>query len=442
MAALDSDMHLFVHANPLDQLLPALPRPGLLIQRYLVKEYLLYFLISFLFFFAIFFVNQILVLARNQFAEQVPLFDVLRLMIFALPAIIALAVPYASFIGVILAIGKFSEGREILAARASGIGLSVLLLPVLSASFLLGVVSFTVNDYLLPLSIMNYTRLYQELLYSNPRLVIEPYAIRKYSDSILITGAVEDTVIDGILIFDKTDSGTDRTISADRAELLRNDQQQGIITLALSNVEMISVNDSIIQDSFAESMEYNILLENIVFSIHDPTVREMSVRDVFGLILKQELVFQEQLEQARLQYHLVTADFQTNYFAYAMVQRSDFRSKVLQDYQALPQDPDKFLHDSLLRLYRLEFWKKFSLPLASLTFILLGFPLGLLALRVGRNIGIFSGFLIGGLYWGLLTLNEFAAIEFPFIPAILLTFSPNIMMAAVGSLLLYFYFKN
>ena len=431
-------MNPYVHTNVLHRV----QLPGLLIQQYVVKEYVFSFTVAFLFFLAIFFVNQILVLARDQLAEMVSLFDTFRLILYAMPAIIALSVPYASFIGVILAVGKLSEGREILAARANGVGLGVLLTPILITALLLSGISFITNDYFLPLSTANYSRLYQELLYSNSRLIIDPYAIRKYENSILVTGAVNDQSIDGIVILDTTDNGTERTISASRAELLRNDQRRGIITLTLNNVEMISKSDGIIQESSAESMDYNILLENIVFNINNPSAREMSARDVYGLIKQQELSSQNQLAIERFQYHLENAQFQADMFAHATDLDRNAQAQILSTYSQLPEDPDTYFHDRILRLYRLEFWKKFSIPLASLTFIFLGFPLGLIALKRGRTFGIFLGFVLGGGYWAILTANEIVGIELIFVPTALIAFIPNIIMTVAGSLLLYSYFRN
>ncbi len=413
-----------------------------MLQRYICAEYLFSFFVAFLFFVSIFFVNQILVLARNQLAEMVSLLDTLRLILYALPAIIALAVPYASFIGVILAIGKLSEGCEILAARANGFGIFTLLIPVLLTALGLSSISFMVNDYLLPVSTMNYSRFYQELLYSNPRLVIEPYAIRKYDNSILITGNVDDLSIDGLMILDKTNDGTDRTINARQAELQRNDRQQGIITLKLENVEMFSMTNSIIQESSADSMEYNILLEDIALSVGNPSVREMSARDVHGLIQEQEIVAETQFKTDLMQYVNAASAFYINYFAHIAMENSNDHSQILDYHKNLPELPRESGYNRTLRLYRMEFWKKFSIPFASLTFILIGFPLGLTALKVGRNVGIFTGFLLGGIYWGLLLLNEFIGIRLIEVPTFFIAFSPNFAMIIVGILLIRLYFKH
>ena len=67
--------------------------------RYIVKELTLYFLVCFLFFFMIFFVNQILLLAEQILKQRVPFADVARLMLYCLPGVISQSAPFATLVG-------------------------------------------------------------------------------------------------------------------------------------------------------------------------------------------------------------------------------------------------------------------------------------------------------------------------------------------------------
>lgn len=415
--------------------------PGTL-QRYVTREYLFSFLVAFLFFLAIFFVNQILVIARDRLAEQVSVIDTLRLILYAMPAIIALSVPYASFIGIILAVGKLSEGREIQAARASGISFTNLLYPILLSALLLSGLSFITNDYFLPLGTMRYSQLYQELLYSNSRLIIEPYAIRNYENATIVTGDVIDDVIQGIIIIDRAEDGSERTISASRASLIQNDTGRGIITLNLRDVEIISSSERRIHESRADNMDYNILLENIVFNINNPSVREMSARDVYSLVQQRQEQFELRKQDERLEYHERFRNFSATAFSIAETRDPQLKIKFQRAYDRLSNDPDTHMFDRTLRLYRIEFWKKFSIPLASLTFIFIGFPLGLMSLKHGRTLGIILGLILASAYWGMLVAIEALGLRLTSIPPGLITFSPNILMLAAGSAFLYGYLRR
>jgi lipopolysaccharide export system permease protein len=60
------------------------------------------------------------------------------------------------------------------------------------------------------------------------------------------------------------------------------------------------------------------------------------------------------------------------------------------------------LVDRTLQVYRLEYFKKFSIPFGALCFVVLAFPLGLLARRSGRAMGFGIGILIAVVYWAFL----------------------------------------
>jgi lipopolysaccharide export system permease protein len=58
--------------------------------------------------------------------------------------------------------------------------------------------------------------------------------------------------------------------------------------------------------------------------------------------------------------------------------------------------------DRNLDLYRLEYYKKFSIPAGAAFFVVLSFPIGARARRAGRSVGFGLGLLIAVVYWALL----------------------------------------
>ena len=91
------------------------------IDGYILKEFLISFTVAFLFFFCTFFINQLLVLAEEIFSKKVPFGDVLRFVVFSLPSILALSLPFGALVGSLMAMGRFSSDNEILAFRACGV---------------------------------------------------------------------------------------------------------------------------------------------------------------------------------------------------------------------------------------------------------------------------------------------------------------------------------
>ena len=169
---------------------------------YLAREFFFSFLVAFLFFFFIFFINQMLLLAEEILTKRVPPLDVMLLIIYSLPSIIALSVPFGSLLGALMTIGRFSSDNEIIAFQASGVPYRRLFTPLLVLGVTLSLLSFVMNDYFLPLGTINFGRLYRELIFSNPELELESFTVKNYQNSIIVTGEVSGREIKDILILD------------------------------------------------------------------------------------------------------------------------------------------------------------------------------------------------------------------------------------------------
>jgi lipopolysaccharide export system permease protein len=90
----------------------------------------------------------------------------------------------------------------------------------------------------------------------------------------------------------------------------------------------------------------------------------------------------------------------------------------------------------LINSYYVEVYKKYSIPVACLVFVLIGAPLGILARRgsMGISIGISLGLFV--LYWAFLIGGEDLA-DRSIIPAFWAMWSANILIGIVGLYLIY-----
>ena len=174
--------------------------------RYLVRELLLYFLIAFLFFFLVFFCNQILLLVQDILRKQVPIIEVMKLMSYSLPFIIAQSAPFGTLVGFLMCMGRLMTDNEILILRATGTSFFRLSLPVIILGVFISIGSFFVNDYLLPLGTIEYNKLYKQIIFSNPNVEMESNSIKKTSNSILVIGDVNDRYVSDLLLFDSDSS--------------------------------------------------------------------------------------------------------------------------------------------------------------------------------------------------------------------------------------------
>jgi LPS export ABC transporter permease LptG/LPS export ABC transporter permease LptF len=101
-----------------------------IIDRYIVREVLLPFLISLSIFTFILVIPFLIQYAEDFIAKGVPVAVVFRVMATLLPQALALAIPSALLVGLLVAFGRLSSDREFVAMQACGIGLVRLLRPV------------------------------------------------------------------------------------------------------------------------------------------------------------------------------------------------------------------------------------------------------------------------------------------------------------------------
>ena len=364
--------------------------------RYLVKELLLYFTIAFLFFFLVFFCNQILLLVQDILRKHVPLVQVMKLMTYSLPFIIAQSAPFGTLVGFLMCMGRLMTDNEILILRATGTSFFRLSLPVIILGVVISLGSFFVNDYLLPLGTIQYNKLYKEIIFSNPNVEMESNSIKKTSNSILVIGEVDDRNVSDLILFDTDNSGNQRLIVASDTELLDPNDSTIMMQLRMKNPSVIQFdNDD--KDTYeyilSDYTTMNIFASQFIASSSSGTnPREMTSYDLKQYINK------------------------------------------LKD--------KKNTSKRTLNTYNLEYHKKFSLPFGSIFFALLAFPLAILfGKHNGQTIGLIIGILISVLYWSLMTLGQIFGLRNG-MNGFISMWLPNLLVGIFGCIFIFFLVKK
>ena len=354
--------------------------------RYLVRELLLYFSVAFLFFFTIFFVNQILLIAENILRQGAPVWDVVKLMTYSLPFIVAQSSPFATLVGFLMCLGRFMSDNEIIIFRASGFSYVHILCPVLVLGLAISIASFFVNDYLLPLGTIRYNRLRRMILSSNPAVALDSHSVKRLNTATLVTGDVADTKVSDLVIIDMGSDGKMRIISAGESELKSVRKEGVLMQLTMTDALALFFNVNSFSDYdllSSDRVTFN-LFESAFFSDGGSTSpREMTSYDL-GRALR------------------------------------DMRKDASSDKRTLNN-------------YTLEYNKKFSLPFGSFFFALLALPLAFLFGRQnGQTIGMIVGIIISFLYWTMMILGQYASSRNGF-NGFWSMWIPNIVTGAAGA---------
>ena len=327
-----------------------------LLVRYLMKDLFLYFIVSFLFFFMIFFVNQILLDVERLLAQSAPFSSVVKIMFYSFPMIIAQSAPYATFVGFLMCLGGMMSNNEILIYRAAGFSFIKIMMPVLLLGLIISFVSFFVNDYLLPLGTMKYNRLLREIMNAKPTVELESNSVKNLDGSTIVMGQVEDPEVSDIVLFD-TASETDKIIIAGKSTLTGSDVDGVLMQLNMNDALVLSMDDS-------KHENYDVLLaEKAQLNVFDSTVlgtasispREMTVWDLGKEISKMQ------------------SDI-------------DGSNKV----------------SNRLNIWKMEFHKKFSIPFGAFFFAFLAFSFAFLfGKHNGQTLGLLVGLIMSVLYWAM-----------------------------------------
>jgi len=417
-----------------------------IISKYIVKEILFSFFISFLFFFFVFFVNQILFIMQRMLKEM-PFFDVLKLVWYTLPIVVALSFPFGVLVGALMAIGKLSFDNEILACLSSGISYLKIYIPIILIGICLALISFGINDYLQPLGNAKSKKLRRELIQRNPDLILKPYSTKIYKDRVIINGDVSnENGIEDLVIIDRNEDGLNRVIMADNAKMIDGELQQGLLTLSLNNVFSLSAeqhNSSEFEYFTSDFMKYNILFDDMQTTNTSITPDEMTSLDIYkGIVaIKEKLKNNQNLglaEAAKINYQLRSEYYKT-------VNKENITSMDISRLQNLYNEYKKKntykLQSRELLNWQVGLYQKIFIPLSCLSFLLLAFPLGLTTKRSGKMMGFGIGLFITIIYWSLLMGTRIFAYRGVY-NTLLIMALPNIFVLLVTLIIIPIRFKK
>ncbi|MDR2049763.1 MAG: LptF/LptG family permease [Treponema sp.] len=405
---------------------------------HIVKETLFAFIVCFLFFFFIFFVNQLLLMAGQILSKRVPLFQVALLVFYALPSIIALAAPFASLSGTLMTIGRLSTDNEILVLLSSGVSYANIIGPALFVGIAISILSFFANDILLPAGTIQFARLYRRIAVSTPGLEFESNSVKRFKNTVIITGPVSGRSINDIIIMDRTNDGERRVIVSKEASLHESDKNRISIDLKNAFVQTGKENERRNYDYAASSsLTYTMSQEDAIQAVYNPGPREMSSVDVRSEIRKKEDTLRADVNKEKwnlaakalvLENALRTGPGSSGWYRIESLE-SDFYTNL--DAISLMKE------DRILSIYWLEFYKKFSIPFGALCFVFLAVTLGLLAKKSGQTVGFLIGIIISVLYWALLLGGQTAGTQLGFSPFWSM-WLPNILSLGAGFILVLY----
>jgi LPS export ABC transporter permease LptG/LPS export ABC transporter permease LptF len=335
--------------------------------------------------------------------KGVPFPLVLELLLFMLPSFFALALPMALLIGVLLAGGRLAGDLEVIAFKAAGVSLIRLLRPVLLFALAVALVTAGLTLVVGPIANGEFQRQLFRILQSRASSGLQERVFNTTFGDVTIY--VEDVspsqiALRGVLVSDERDPKLSRIITAREGRLLADEGNRRLTLRLLQgavNEADVARAEAAVNGAPPPGAVTAGRYRYTLFSVYDMNLSVDAWLQGAAKLEKPE----KDLSLGELSARIDTA----------------------------PQETATVVP------FRVEWHKRFALPVAALVFALVGFPLAVRSHRGGRSIALVGSLTILLSYYLVGTSLENAALR-ERLPAWLAVWLPNGLFAATGLVML------
>lgn len=361
------------------------------LDRYVLKEILGPLVLGFLVYTFILLLRFLFQSAEMIIRRGLPWSTVGDLLLVTLPNIVVLTIPMSLLFGILIAVGRLASDSELIAIRASGIGLSRLYRPILLLAATLTAINVALMIYALPWGNHSLQQIRLEILTRSVSQQVQPRIFSEgWQGKVLYVfeSPPNETRWKGVFIAEAGSASEQNQVTIAEWGEVRVDQQGERVVLELTNATRQKMN------------------------LASPARFEVSRNKRLELILEDQ--------------------FMTNQRAKWAVSKG-VRELTLKELSRLARD--RSASDEQRNLARVETHKKFSIPAACLAFAFIALPLGINNRRGGKGSGFAMSIAVLAVYYILLFNGEEAA-RYGKLPAWVAMWSPNLILTAVGIFLL------
>ncbi len=361
------------------------------LDRYVFKEVLGPLVLGFLVYTFILLLRFLFQSAEMIIRRGLPWSTVGELLLVTLPNIVVLTIPMSLLFGILIAVGRLASDSELIAIRASGIGLSRLYRPILLLAGTLTAINIALMIYALPWGNHSLQQIRLEIITRSVSQQVQPRIFSEgWQGKVLYVfeAPPNETRWKGVFIAEAGSASEENQVTIAEWGEVRVDQQGERVVLELTNATRQKVN------------------------LASPARFEVSRNKRLELILEDQ--------------------FMTNQRAKWAVSKG-VRELTLKELARLARD--RSATDEQRNLARVETHKKFSIPAACLAFAFIALPLGINNRRGGKGSGFAMSIAVLAVYYILLFNGEEAA-RYGKIPGWVAMWSPNLILTAVGIFLL------
>ncbi len=450
-----------------------------ILSRYIIREHIPPFIFALAVLMFIFLMQFMLKYITRIFGKGLSAITIIELVFYNLAWMFALAVPMSVLIATLMSFGRLSGDNEITILKSSGISIYRIIRPALIFGGIITALMIVFNDRVLPDFNHRARVMFSNIGQKKATLKLEPgifFTVGKVSfhvekiektlgeelserTNILGPEFASDPTLDRlrqVTIFDNRDPSKIVTLIADEGYMVYSKKKKSLL-FALFDCEYHELNTIDTEEyRFSHLARYNFTLAAPEFELEnrDDNIRGDREMDVEMMLDRVETFSREKKDEAqkisdRIEERLNlmakssrTESSDTGSVALAEITPSVWKEaadkahrRISREYQSLRISSSRIKNSNrMINSYMVEIHKKFSIPFASIVFILIGAPLGIAARKGSLGVGATFSIIFFLVYWACLILGEDLA-DRQFMPPMLAMWFPNIVLGIIGSYL-------
>jgi len=457
-----------------------------ILNRYIIKEHIGPFIGALTVIMFILLMQFLVKYIGQIFGKGLELSTILELIALNLAWMLALAVPMATLIAVLMAYGRFSADNEITILKSSGISIYRTIRPslVFGLVLTLGMVYF--NDQILPDTNHAARKMFQAIKQKKPTLSVEEHIFYEMGNFAFVVDQIERPLPDewlslesmlgpeyrdqdqldrlrNVTIFDRSNPKTTTTINAEEGYMVYSREKSALI-FTLFRGEFHELDFKKIEEyQRSEFQRHIVYIPATNFELEESNStyrsdREMNIASMQTEVDKSYEQLNEQLKKTgndiddfliKLNKLFIMSENDTIINLIAANPPPEIkeqqwkiaRKKALNSANRLAQKMKvnsnlASNHKKNVNKFEVEIYKKLSIPFASIVFVLVGAPLGIMSRKGSMGIAttLSLGFFI--LYWAFLIGGEKLA-DREFLSPFWAMWAPNFIVFFGGVYLLW-----
>lgn len=355
-----------------------------LINRYILKEIFFPFCMILGVLTFVLLMGKILQVMDLMINKGVGLMEITLLIFFLIPSFLVFTIPVSLLIAILIGLGRLSADNEWTVLKMSGLSLYQLSIPVCIAAMAAFLMTLATTLFFVPYGNLASKALLFEMARQKASISIREkvfiddfQGILLYADKIPVHG----DYLEGVLISDRRHSSEPSTIIARRAYLISNPDTM-VITLRLEDGSTHTVDSDLTNYRKMDFRFYDVRLD---------LASNLAADGKSGFVSSTDMSL-SQLTEA--------------------IGKKDAKKEELRELE-------------------IELYKKMTIPISCLVFALISMPLAIRAHRSVRSRGFTIGLFLVLIYY-LFRISGEALVETGRMPAILGTWTPNVIFAVVG----------